>query len=115
DIAGLERFEGEDGRVGQVSQFMSEKPETLASASGLSLDAGLDSFAPVLGDRASDGIVEAAIQCPKVRCVDRGVQLHRQLGDRLADIAVAVYDLRHGEPLKQKVMPVEHRGAANLR
>ena len=42
-------------------------------------------------------------------------ELHRQIGDGLTDVAVVVHDLRHGEALKQQVVPVQHRAVADLR
>ena len=40
----------------------------------------------------------------KSRAADRRAHFHRQLGDRLADVAVVVHDLRHREPLPQQLM-----------
>ncbi len=62
DIPRLKHLERHDRGVDQVPQFMSEEPETLAPLCGLSLDPGLISFAPVLGDRAGDGVVQTSVQ-----------------------------------------------------
>ena len=65
DIPSLENLERDDRGVDQVSQFMSQEPEALAPARGLSIDDGLISFAPVLGDGAGDGVVKASVQRAK--------------------------------------------------
>ena len=94
--------------------LMSEESEALTSPCGLSIDAGLISFALILGDRAGDGVVQASVQLAKVVGADRCVQFHRQFGDGLTDIAIVVHDLRHREPLKQEVMSVLDRARADL-
>src|SRR6185436_3192906 len=71
NISCRERFERDDGRVGQIPEFVRQEPEAFAAASGLPVASGLHAFAPVLDDRTSDGIVEATIQRPKVSCGDR--------------------------------------------
>src|SRR5687767_3778181 len=93
---------------------MGEEPEALASACGLSVDTGLISLTSVLGDCARDGIVKASVQRTKVVRADRRVQFHRQLSDGLTDVAIVVHDLRHGETLKQEVMSMFDRAAADL-
>ena len=114
NIPRLENLERDDRGVDQVPQFMSQEPEALAPARGFSIEGGLISFAPVLGDRARDGVVKASVQRAKVVRADGRVHFHRQLGDRLTDVAIVVHDLRHGEPLKQQVVPVLDRAPANL-
>ena len=52
--------------VDQVPQFVRQEPEALGPARGLSIDAGLIPFAPVLGDGARDGIVQAPVQRAEV-------------------------------------------------
>ena len=74
DIPGLQNLESHDRRIQQVPQLVGEEPETLAAACGLSIDAGLIPFAPVLGYRPRDGIVKASIQRPKVVGADGRVQ-----------------------------------------
>ena len=114
DVPGLEHLERDDRGVHQVAQFVREEPEALAPARGLSIERGLIAGAPVLGDGAGDGVVEASVQRAKVVGADGRVHFHRQLGDRLADVAVVVHDLRHGEPLQQQVVPVLDRARADL-
>ena len=114
-IPRLEHLEREDRGIGQVAQLMSQEPEALAPARGLSVEGGLISFAPELGDGARDGVVKASVQRAKVIRADGRVHFHRQIGDGLADVAVVVHDLRDGESLKQQVMPVLDRAPANLR
>ena len=70
-----------------------KNPSALAPARGLSVEGGLISFAPVLGDRARDGVVEASVQRAKVVRADGRVHFHRQLGDGLTDVAIVVHDL----------------------
>ena len=41
--------------------------------------------------------------------------LDRQRRNRLADVAVVMHDLRYGESLKQKVMPVQDGAPGDLR
>ena len=65
NIAGLEHLKRHERSVHHVPQFMGEEPEPLASACGLSIDAGLISFTSVLGHRAGDGIVKASVQRTK--------------------------------------------------
>jgi hypothetical protein len=50
----------------EVPQFMSQEPEALALARGVCIERGLMSFAPVLGDRARDGVIETTVQRAKV-------------------------------------------------
>ena len=75
DVSRLQNLERHDRRVDQVAQFMSEEPEAFAPARGLSIDAGLIALAPVLGDRAGDGVVEASVQRAKVVGADRRVHV----------------------------------------
>jgi hypothetical protein len=48
----------------------------------------------VLGHRSSDGVVEARVEGSKLARRDRHLVLFGQFGDRLADAAVVVNDLR---------------------
>ena len=93
DVPRLENLERHDRGVDQVPQFMSEEPEALAPAGGFSVDVGLIAFAPVLGDRAGDGVVKASVERAKVVRADGQIHFHRQLGNGLTDIAVVVHDL----------------------
>jgi hypothetical protein len=92
-IPRLEHFERDHRRVDQVSQFMRQEPEALAPARGLAIAGGLIPSAPELGDRPCDGIVKASVQHAKIIRADRKSELHRQVGDRLTDVAVIVHDL----------------------
>ena len=62
DVPGLDHLERDERRVEQVPQFMRKESEPLVLANGFAVDGGLIAFAPVLGDRAGDGAVEAAVQ-----------------------------------------------------
>ena len=77
DIPRLEHLERDDRGVDQVPQFMGQEPEPLAPARGLSIEGGLILFAPVLGDGARDGVVEASVQRAKVIRADGRVQFPR--------------------------------------
>ena len=113
-ISGLEHLKSKDRGVGQVAQFMSEEPEAFAPARGLSVEGRLILFTPVLGHGARDRLVQAAVQRAKVIRADGRVHFDGEVGDGLTDVAVVVHDLRHGEPLKQQVMPVLKCAPANL-
>ena len=93
DIPRLEDLECEDRGTHQVSQFMSQVPEALALACGLSIEGVLVLFASELGDGARNGFVQAPIQRAKVVRVDRLVDLTGELRDRLTDVAIVVHDL----------------------
>ena len=92
-IPRLEHLERDHRGVDQVPQFMSQEPEALAPARGLSIEGELISSAPVLGDGARDGVVKASVQHAKVIRADGRVDFHRQLGDGLTDVAIIVHDL----------------------
>src|SRR5687768_18175476 len=63
---------------------------------------------------ARDGIVEAPVQGAEVLRANRSAHFDRQLGDRLADVAVVVHDLRDGKPLEQQVMPRSEEHTSEL-
>jgi hypothetical protein len=115
DVSGLEDFERDDRSVGQISQFVREEPEALVCARRFSIHRGLMSFACELRHRARDGLVETAVQHPKVICADGCVQFHRHFGDRLTDVAIVVHDLGDRESLQQEVMPVLEGAFPDLR
>ena len=79
------------------------------------LDAGLIAFARVGCHRDADGVVEAAVQQAEVFDADRRLNLPGQLGDRLADVAIVVDNLRNGESLEPEVVTVEEGAPADLR
>jgi hypothetical protein len=114
-ISRLEHFKRDERGMRQIPQFMRQEPEALGPACGLSVDVGQRSFAPVLGDRARDGVVQVAIEQPKVLRADGRARFDGQLRDGLTDVAIVVDDLRHGEPLTQQVVPVQYRTPADLR
>src|SRR5690242_4583534 len=66
NIPFLEHLEREDRGVGQVPQFVGEESEPLAPTCGFSIERRLISPAPILGDRARDGIIQTMVQSPKV-------------------------------------------------
>ena len=114
-IPRLEHLECKDRGVGQVPQFMSEESEAFAPARALPVEGRLILFTSVLGHGARDRLVQAAVQCAKVIRADGRVQFNCEVGDGLTDVTIIVHDLRHGEPLKQQVMPVLNCAPANLR
>jgi len=61
--------------------FMSEEPEALAPACGPAIDARLIALTSVLGRGARDGVVQAAVQRPKLVGADWRVQFHRESRD----------------------------------
>ena len=100
--------------VDQVPQLVGEEPQTLAPARRLTVPRRLVASAAVLGDGPRDRIVEAPVQRAEIFRADRRVGLHRQFGDRLADVAVVVHHLRDREALAQQVLTVLDRAAADL-
>ena len=60
----------------------------------------------ILRDRARDGVVEAPVQYAKVPDADRSARFHGEVGDGLADVAVVMHHLRHGESLQLQITPV---------
>jgi hypothetical protein len=115
DVSGLEDLERDDRGVSQISQFVREEPEALVGARRFSIHRGLMSFARELRNRARDGLVETAVQHPKVVGADGRVQFHGQFGDRLTDVAIVVHDLGDRESLQQEVMPVLEGAFSDLR
>ena len=109
DVPGPEHFERHAGRVDQVADLVGEEAEALVLLRGGDVAHRLMPFTSVLRHRAGDGIVQAAIERAEVVDADRRVLLHREVGDRLADVAVVVHDLRHGEPLQTQLAPVMAR------
>jgi len=114
DISRLERLERLHRGLGHVSRLMRQKPETLASAGGLALEGRLVSPGPILSQRPGNGLVQAQVQRTKIIRADGGVQFDGQAGHGLTDVAIVLHDLRHGEPLKQQLVPVEHRAPSYL-
>ena len=108
DVARLEDLERQDRRVDEIPQLVRQKPEALAAARGLLVEGGLIPSAPILGDGARNRVVQASVQRAEVIDADRRAELQRQIGDGLTDVAVVVDDLRHGEALKQQVVPMQH-------
>jgi len=66
------------------------------------------------GHRIGDGVVEATIERPKLVDLDVRIELESEVGDRLAQVAVVVNDLVHGEAVQQQLPAMEGRGIANL-
>jgi len=114
NVPGLENLERHDRSVDQVPQFMGQAPEALASAHALSIGCELILSTPELRDGARDGVVKASVQHAKVVRADGRAHFNRQLGDSLTNVAVAMHDLRYGEPLKQQGMPLLSGAPANL-
>jgi hypothetical protein len=102
NIPRSEHVERDDRGVGQIPQLL--RPSVAAGR----LDAR------VLGDRARDGVVQAAIQYAEVIRADGRRQFHGQLGNGLTNVAIAVHDLSNGEPPQEQVTPVPDRALNQL-
>lgn len=63
--------------------------------------------------RPSDGLVKTAVEYVKVLDADRGVRLACQVGDDLADVSVAIHDLRDGEAIPQQLTAMERGSIGN--
>jgi hypothetical protein len=66
------------------------------------------------GDGYGDGVIQAAIQRAELVDLDRGGHFERQVGDRLAEVAVVVHDLVHRESMRHQLAPVPHRAFTDL-
>ena len=86
-----------------VAQLVGERPQALGLREGDRLVAP----ALVLGDGVGDGVVEAAVERVELAGGDRRVRLVGQLRDDLADVAVAVDDLAHGEAHREQLAAVQ--------
>ena len=64
--------------------------------------------------RAGDGVVEASIEGAKVVGADGGMQLSRELGHRLADIAIVVHHLPDRQSLQEQITPVLARARQDV-
>ena len=62
----------------------------------------------VLGNRAGNRVIEAAVKRPKLINLDGSVRLKRQIGDGLANVAVVPNHLLESEPLYEQISPVKH-------
>ena len=93
DVARLEHFEGEHRGVEQVAHFVRDEPRALVPARRFPIEGRLILLASEFGHRAGDGVVQAPVQHAEVVRADARVRLHRELGDRLAHVAVVVHDL----------------------
>ena len=93
DISGFEHLERDDRGVEQVPHFMSQEPRARIPSRILSIQSGLILLAAEFGDSTRNRVVQAPIEHAKVVRADRRVHLHRELGDRLTDVAVVVHDL----------------------
>ena len=67
---------------------MRQEPKAFVPASRLAVECGLIASESELGDGTRDRVVEAAVQRPEVVRADGSVQLHRQAGYCLTDIAI---------------------------
>ena len=113
-VPGSENLERQNRGVEQVSQLVREELQSVGAARRCDIHGGLIPLTSIFGDRPGNRIVEAPVQHAEIRDANRGVRLGRQLGDRLADITVVVHDLRHGEPLIEKLTPVSDRALPDL-
>ena len=71
--------------------------------------------APECGDGMRDRIVEAPVEGAKLVRGDVRFLFDRQIGNGLADVAVAVDHLVDAESEAQQVAPVQSRSAADFR
>jgi len=105
DGPGLDRLEASEGRADQVAQS-----HRLVQR----ITAGDPLLAAMFDDRPSDGVVQTAIQRAKLGSGDGGGQFHRQTGDGLTNVAIAMDDLTHGEPLKKQTCAMLSRAHVHL-
>jgi hypothetical protein len=91
--------------------FVREDAKALASEIG---DGSL-ALTCELRDGASDGIVEAEIERPKLLCGHRYVELNGKLRDGLTDISVIMNDLSNRKPHMKQVLAVATGASADLR
>ncbi len=106
DVSCLDHLERDDRRVDEVPQFVHEETDPLVAKLRRVVEARLLAFARVRRDGARDRLVQTSIQRAEVIRAERRVRFYRQLGNGLTDVAIIVNDLRHGEPLKEKVVSV---------
>ncbi|MGO8999847.1 MAG: hypothetical protein ACLQVI_41505 [Polyangiaceae bacterium] len=97
----LDRLEPQQRRGEPVAELVREDAGALRLAGGHRLVAK----PRVFRDGFGDGVVEAQVERMKILRADRRRELHGQLGDGLADVAVVVNYLGH------RVAAVEERGA----
>jgi hypothetical protein len=114
DIAGLDGGNGEGRGMDEVAQFVGEEAQPLIQR----LDAFFRIDEVALGGKlrhgVGDTVVQAAVEGAKLVHRDRRVLLEREVGDRLAEIAVVVDHLIDGEALLEELAPVQRRRAAEL-
>src|SRR5258708_7560506 len=114
-IAPLEGLDREHGRSDQVAQFVRERAEGLIRGLAFFIGDVLTAYAPKLGDRAGDGVVEARIENAKLSYGNRRLFLDSQFGNSLAEIPVVVNNLVDSESLAQQLIAVLRRASADLR
>ena len=96
----------------QISQLMGEKAQPLGERLLVLLARQAIALVRELGDRVGDGIVQAAVEGAELVDLDRQVALEREVGDRLAQVAVVVHHLVDREAVPQELQPVARgRGA----
>jgi hypothetical protein len=67
----------------------------------------------ILGNRAGDRVIEAAIRGPELINLDGSVRLNRQIGDGLANVAVIPNRLLESESLCEQISPVKRKRLGN--
>ena len=105
----LQGVKGEERTIQEVPKLVSGVPETL----DLLFRSFLSDEPAMLRDRFSDRGVEAAVQGMKLFDGDRRALLDRDLGDRLADVAVVVDHLRDAEVGSQQLRAVPRGSGAD--
>jgi hypothetical protein len=106
NVSRLEHVKRQEGRIQQVPQFVREEAEAFVATRRLSVECGLIASAPELGHGACNGVIKASVESSKIVGAHGSVLFQRYFGDGLTNISVVMHDLRHGEALEQKVMPV---------
>lgn len=96
-------------------RLVREEPQLLVQCVGLL--AGDEEVALVaeLRHRARDGVVQAAVERAEFIGLDRCAGFDREVGDRLAQVAVVVDHFLHGEAVLLQFLAVPGRRVAHLR
>jgi len=72
-------------------------------------------LAAKFGNGLSNTIIETAIQCTELSCRHLRAILDRELGYRLAEVAIIVNHLIYSKPVTQQFETVPRRGRGDLR
>jgi hypothetical protein len=105
----LDRGDRQDRGVEHVAHLVGEHAQALVRGEGAIVLLEHLAAARELGDRARDGVVEADVEDAELVHADRHLLLDRELGDRLAQVAIVVHHLLDGVIVPQQLGPVPDR------